>query len=477
VNFAPGPAAGLSEAAQATRGSGVRLAAELGSRIFALATSFLLAAGLGVESFGVFAAASGVAVLLAELGELGLQQTAARALVAGTLGLRAMLRARLALTALALLVAAASATASAVLPPLVLFFVLTGWSEFLGVALRARGHRVAEAMVLLSLRASTLAAVAVALAGDVSLTGLAWAHVASSLPPLLLGSVLAARVRGAGPVVAPQAVAFVLKASLPLAVNGALALVALRVELLLVFALRGSYEAGLFGAALKIVEALNGVPTAISAGAMPSLTREALAAPAGTGPAPGPAAVRARTAASAALLGVPAAVGLGLLAPGVVRLLGADYAGAAPALRVLSVAVVAHFMNSVLIHSLIAAGRAGWLPRMSGGRVAAAALAALVLVPRWGAVGAAVGYTASETLLLAAYARACVLTGFRVRLAAPLSAAAAASVPMTLVVGAVAGGTVPRAAAGAAVYAATLAVAWWLGRPRLVRLLGVEETA
>jgi O-antigen/teichoic acid export membrane protein len=363
------------------------------------------------------------------------------------------------------------------MPPLVLYFVLTGWSEFLGVDLRARGRRVAEALVLLSLRGVTLVAVVLALSSGASLTALSWAHVAAAVPPLALSTALAGRGRPVD--TAPgQGVSTVLRASLPLAVNGGLALVALRVELLLVFWLRGSFEAGLFGAAIKIVEALNGIPTAISAGAMPSLTREALAS---MDSVPALAArrraVRARTAASAALLGVPAALGLALLAPGVVRLLGSDYAPAAPALRILSAAVVAHFMNSVLIHSLIAAGRAGWLPRMIGARVAFAVAVALVLVPRWGAVGAAAGYAASELLLLAAYARACVVTRFAVPLATPLALAAAASLPMALAVAALEAGTVARAVAGAAVYAGSLAVAWVLLRTHLVRALGVEETA
>ena len=136
----------------------------------------LLAAGLGVRAFGVFAAVSGVAVILSELGELGLQQTASRALVAGTYSLRAMVRARVALSALLLAVAAlapvvARSDWSDVLAPLILFFGLSGWSEFLGVALRARGHRVAEALVLLALRACTLATVAVAVTRHLSLAG------------------------------------------------------------------------------------------------------------------------------------------------------------------------------------------------------------------------------------------------------------------------------------------------------------------
>jgi O-antigen/teichoic acid export membrane protein len=159
------------EAADATRGSGVRLGAEVGGRALSLLTSFLIAVGLGVEGFGVYAAVSGLAVILAELGELGLQGTAQRALVAGAIRLRDMVRAKVVLTlalvaATPLLVWAIRALfplawplvpaawqssfqtvnqGVALLIPFVFYFALAGWSEFLGVALRARGRRGQEA--------------------------------------------------------------------------------------------------------------------------------------------------------------------------------------------------------------------------------------------------------------------------------------------------------------------------------------------
>ena len=481
-----------SLAAQATRGSGIRLAAELGSRVFAVATSFLLAAGLGVEAFGLFAAVSSMAVIAAELAELGLQQTAARALVAGTLGLRDMVRARLLLsggllcfTALVPFVLTASSSLgpsrpgpwSLLLPPLILYFGVSGWSEFLGVALRARGHRLAEALVLLALRAFTLAAVAAALARQATLAGLAWAHVGAATAALLLSAFLSRRAYRAPAEGMParptdHGVRAVLRSSLPLAVNGALALVSLRVELLVVFWARGSWAAGLFGAAVKIVESLNGVPAAIAAGAMPALTREAMRR--GESADLHGSAVRTRTAATVALLAVPAAAGLGLLAPGVVQLLGADYAGAAPALRILAFAVVALFLNCVLLHALIAAGHAPWLPRLTAVRVGFAALAAALLVPRWGVAGAAVGFLGAELLLLVLSTRACQRAGFAVPLHPPLAVALAATVPMALTVAALGAGPLVSMAAGAIVYAATLAGAWMLMRQPLLRLLGTE---
>ena len=93
--------AGLSrasrEADDATRGSAIKLAAEISSRLLLLATTLLLARGLILEDYGAFGRLAAYALLCAELAGLGLQLTATRALVAGTLSLRALVRARVAL--------------------------------------------------------------------------------------------------------------------------------------------------------------------------------------------------------------------------------------------------------------------------------------------------------------------------------------------------------------------------------------------
>jgi O-antigen/teichoic acid export membrane protein len=486
----------LSEAGDATRGSSVRLGAEVVGRVLALATSFLLMVALGVEGFGVFAALSGVAVILAEAGELGLQGTAARALVAETLGLRAMVRAKVVLSAAAAAIAVcvpllarllgpaavglappswrgaleASLASADLLAPLILYFAVAGWSEFLGVALRARGRRLEEGAVLLCLRAAALVAVVAVLQAGGGLRGVAWAHLASTLPPLALGAFLARRAYAQAPAGPDRPVGEVLRTSWPLAVNGGLALLSLRLELLLVFGLRGPREAGLFGAALKFVESLNAVPAAITAGAMPALTREGLREGGGVGVG----AVRGRTAATVALLAAPGAAGLALLAPGLVALLGPGYEAAAAPLRVLAFAVMALFMNTVQLHALIAVGRAHWLPRLTALRVAAALVLALVLVPRWGAVGAAVGFLTAELLLTALAARACVAARFEVPVTTPLAVALGVSLPMALAVRAFGGGPFVSAALGAVTYAATLLAAWRVAPRRLRRALGAE---
>jgi O-antigen/teichoic acid export membrane protein len=453
-----------SEAGEATRGSAIKLGAELTGKLLALATSLMIARGLGPSEFGEYAFLSVIAVLVAELGDAGLQATAQRALVAGTLSLGAMLRAKgllLALVALGFAACSLALPGSAwarvrmgLLLPLLLFYLLAGWSEFLGVALRARGRRGSEAATILCFRALMMA-----LAGLALLQGLQLRGVVSALAVSPIAAIVLAFWRLHGSSAAPPArptqsasVAAVLRLAFPLAVNGALALLSLRVEILVLPWFSDPHATGLFAAALSVVTPLSLVPAAISAGAMPALTREALR---GAGP------VRERTAATVALLGVPAAVGLLLLAPGVVELaFGPDYAGAATALRWLAPSLLPIFLNNVLLHSLLAHGRAPLLPRLTALRVGAAAACAWLLIPPFGIAGAAAGFTLSELLLLPLAARACARERFAVPVLRSLALAASLSLPMALVLAFVGGPAPLRLLAGAATYAATLAAAW-----------------
>jgi O-antigen/teichoic acid export membrane protein len=397
---------------------------------------------------------------------------AVRALVARSAGLRSMVRAKALLTAavaaagLAALALGGVSTAwprelaPALLVPLLFYYVLSGWSELLGVALRAHGRRGEEAAVILALRAATLVAVIAALRAQASLSAIGWAHAAATVPAAALSWLLARRAyhdedATAVPQPPPRAV---LRSALPLAVNGGLALLGLRLELLAVSFLRGAFEAGLFGAALKVVESLNGIPSAVAAGALPSLTRDALQSLR---------AVRERVASTMALLAVPAAAGLALCAGPVIVWLGEAYAAAAAPLQVLALALVPLFMNTVLVQALVAAGHAAALPRLTALRVGAAAVFAALLIPAFGTTGAAAGFLASETAMLLLSARACARVGFPVTVSAPLARAAALTAPMACVVALLGRGLAASVVLGVATYAATLAAVWRL-KPELV---------
>jgi O-antigen/teichoic acid export membrane protein len=462
------------EADDATRGSAIKLAAEIGSRLVLLATTLLLAHGLVLEEYGAYGRLAAYALLLAELAELGLQLTATRALVAGTLSLRALVRARIALfSVFAVVVLGAAVLVGAgprssrlqplVLALLVFYFALSGWGEFLGVALRCRGARRHEALVLLVLRAAGLLLVTVVLAGGGGLTTVAWGLALSPLPALALGAWLLRRTAAVAP--APEAsVTAVLLASAPLAIYSGLLLLSPRVEFIVFSVLRDDGATGLFFAAIQVLWFLTMMPAAITAGAMPALTREALT---------GGTTVRRRTSATLALLAAPAGVGLLLVAPGVLGLLfGSTYEPAAASLRVLGLAVVPVFMNALLSWSLIAAGRPSWPPWLTATRVAAAFVLSLTLIPRFGAPGAAAGLVLAECLLLLLGGRACAAAGFAVPVTPAIAAALVATVPMALAVWGVRHNLVLALAVGVLTYAATLAAGWHFLPELAGRLLG-----
>ena len=486
VSGTAGGAEVRSEADDATRGSVVRLAAEVASRLLLFATTLLLSRWLGPTDYGLFAKLSAYALLLAEAGELGLQVLASRALVAGSVSLRSLVRARLVLAGLVALVAAAAVflaplawrllgdagtagprapSVGRLLGLLVAWFALSGWGEFLGVALRCRRARRLEALVLLALRAAALALTVAALLAGAGLGGAALGLAVSPVPAIALGAWLVHRTPAAP---APEAsAAAVLRQSAPLAVYAALLLLSPRVEFFVLTFLRPDREVGLFAAALLPVWFLAMVPGAITAGAMPALTREALDA----GRADE---VRRRTSGTLALLGVAAAVGLALLASPVALLLvqsGAsveDYAGAAAPLRIMAAAVPALFLNALVAAALNAGGRAGWLPRLILARVLAAFALAAVLVPRLGGTGAAAGLVGAEWLLLAGGAVASRRAAFAVPVGSALAVAVAAALPMALAVAGLREHLVGAVAIGALTWAATLAAAFRLA-PALVR--------
>jgi O-antigen/teichoic acid export membrane protein len=148
---------------------------------------------------------------------------------------------------------------------------------------------------------------------------------------------------------------------------------------------------------------------------------------------------------------------------------GADYAEAAPSLRVLALAVVPLFLNGILVSALIATGRGQWLPRLTAVRVGLAAALALLLVPRFGGLGAAWGFMASEMALLALTTHACATAGFRVNLVAPAVRALLVTIPMAVLVGFAPAAPLPVAVGiGILAYAGTLVVVWRMA-PGLLR--------
>jgi len=422
-------------ATEAARGSAIRLGAEALCRLFGLATVLLIAIGLGPAGFGTFALLSGLAMVLAQLGDLGFQGITCRVLVARSVSLAALVRAKVLLALSTAAVAgllmswgrelfvimapllppgaeAALRAADAVrtLGLLLLAFTAVSGVAFLGVVLRARRRPVGEGVVLAGLRGTGLVAVALALGWGAGLPGLALAELVSAVPWLIVGAMLVVRTRKGGTDPPASRLRDALRAGAPLAANNVLALVSLRLEVGVLFCLRGPVEAGLFAAALKAVESLLAIPGALAAGALPALTREALSGEAD--------AARTRTARTVMIVAVPLALILALGAAGLGGVLGPEYSAIAPPLRILAFAVLPLFANTVLLHTLIAAGRADRVPWLTAGRLLLAAVLAVPLVTAFGATGAAAGFLSAEVLLLMVAHAACRGAGVPVRLVA-----------------------------------------------------------
>ncbi len=91
----------------------------------------------------------------------------------------------------------------AALALLVAWFALSGWGEFLGVALRCRGARRLEAALLVVLRGGALLLAGVALPVGAGLRGVTVALAVSPLPALVLGAAGPGRTSASGSSVAP----------------------------------------------------------------------------------------------------------------------------------------------------------------------------------------------------------------------------------------------------------------------------------
>ena len=126
---------------------------------------------------------------------------------------------------------------SPLLAPLVVFFVLAGWSEFLGVALRARGDRLPESALILCLRVSGAPGRGRARPGPGPRRPRLGVRGLAPCRPSLSASGCSAAPASSRPVPADPGIGAVFAASAPLAVNGGLALLSLRVEMLAVWAL------------------------------------------------------------------------------------------------------------------------------------------------------------------------------------------------------------------------------------------------
>ena len=185
--------------------------------------------------------------------------------------------------------------------------------------------------------------------------------------------------------------------SFPLGIALVLNTLYFRIDAVLLVALRGSGEAGLYGVAYRFLEGLLPFGGFLVVSLFPLLSRAAQQADA----------ARLRGLAQRGVdvlvvIALPIVVGVIMYAPQLIRLLaGSRFAAAALPLRIVIVGAGLMFVNGLLGYMVIAIDRqrsALWLNALT---LVANVCLNLALIPRFGATGAAAAATASEVVILA----------------------------------------------------------------------------
>jgi len=376
-----------------------KLSWDLGSRVLSFALSILVARKLGAEGFGTYAVYWYSAWMVAQLTDLGLHLVSLRSLARSfeprvfwsAVLAKGALTAGVVVATLVAIGAGALETEQPLLLSLLAAQLLGSWVEFLGVTLRSRGGIAREGMVLTVLRLSWLAAAAWALSGGADLETLAEALALSCLPALALALALLSRIDV--PVRGGTEARRLMKEALPFGLVSGMTLLYLRADLFIVAAVAGASEAGFFQSAFRLLEATFVVSGGLTAGTFPLLAARFGQKGFDT--------LARFLLGLLVLLSAPIALGFAL-APGAIltTFYGEGFEGAARPLSFLGIALVAVFANALSTNLLVASGRNGRLVLSIAVRLVVGVVLDLLLVPRWGASGAAFAVVAAEWSLL-----------------------------------------------------------------------------
>ncbi len=183
---------------------------------------------------------------------------------------------------------------------------------------------------------------------------------------------------------------------LPLGIAIVASLIYYKVDIVMLRELRGDTETGLYAAGYKALELLAVVPSILLAATFPALSQALVRDR-----------VESRRLHRTALrllviVGLAAAVPLAVIPHWLTAILGPRFAGTAPMLQALAPCVVLTFVNYLETHMLVALGLVRMQMLLSIALIGVNVAANLVLIPRYGGVGAAWATALTELALLAA---------------------------------------------------------------------------
>lgn len=390
-----------SETGRIARGFAALASGDAVGRVVAFLAGVWVARELGAELFGVMAFGQAVVLYFTHLSACGLELTGAREIAADTGKVRSLLPSILAARTLvsAALAALLSASAIAFLPPLdaavvslyslTLFghgpspkFALVGLSRPVPVALaRTAGEAVYALLVLALVRT-----------GD-DLVFVPWAQALGDVLAVLLMLLALRRLGHALPLELDwPAVRPLFARSFPLVLNILLGLLIFNSDLLVLRAFRGAETVGWYSASYQLISFLINMAGAYSLSLMPALTQ----ARADNGERR---ALYLDSLAQALCVCIPLAVGGALCASGLIALVfGPQYEPSGLPLAVLVVSIPLMLYKDVAMVAMVVAGREKAVLRITIAAVLFNLVANLLVIPRYGMVGAAATTLATEAL-------------------------------------------------------------------------------
>jgi O-antigen/teichoic acid export membrane protein len=460
------------------------VAAQIATKAINVLVSVALVRWLGVAELGRYAYVLAFCFPFGALADFGLATLAIRdASRAPTQSARVLAVARRAALTLATVALAAMVGLALLLDhdaPIVVAIALGGAASIVSaltlpslVALTAREqmdrlalHRVIGAVLSSAITLGVLLAgggVIALLAGSLA-TGILMWRVARALA----GDV------GIGPAPSAGAGLTLLRRALPFGLLMAGFALYYRIDMVILEWLAPAGELGRYAAAYRFLDAVIALAAALGGPLFPRLSSVAIAAPA-----------QARRLLEAGwrpllALALPLTLGTVAIADDIVRLLfGPAFAGAAPLLRVLILGTLPLFWVNVANHALIAADRVWPLVRVYAVSALVNVVGNVLLVPRWGAGGAAVATVVCEWLNVALVVRLLHdAFGLRLSAAGLWRYAAATAVMVVAVTLAQPLGVVAAIAVAAAAYAGTLVALGYTRSAdhRVLKRLLVERT-
>jgi O-antigen/teichoic acid export membrane protein len=360
---------------------------------------------LGADNYGRFAAMIVYVTLVGVVADLGLQtvfiRDASRDRSAFTRYLANLLSARLLLSMVALLILAlALRLLSPTLFPYTLaafaLLLTTSYSSLLRAVFYIRGRLGYEAIAIVAESIVLLALTIVAINRRATWDAFLWVYTISYLFTCLFAfAVLRWRWHERVAVrLEPVFVRRLLMAGLPLALGFTITTIYAQLDIVLLQLFKNFQMVGWYSAANKYIDAVAWVPQSAMGVVFPALSLL------GAGDRRRLAFAYEKSFKMLALVGLPLAVGLGVMAGPIVHFTR-GFEQSIPALQILAPSVVLLFVNNAFIYTLTAINRQLDFTRLALFTLAVNLVLNLILIPAYGYLGAAAASTVTEVALFA----------------------------------------------------------------------------